>query len=163
MFRPALLASAVAALLVAPAAADPLAPTHDAAGAMGAAFVMALDADRSGTVEPEELSRFADAAFSAIDADSSGDVTRAEMLGWADGPRAEAAFVGRAQGYDAALGTVFDLFDRDRDGRLTPTEHAHGIVAAAAFADLDGDGVLTTREFRDGYVLEVAMRNAFHG
>ena len=163
MFRPALLASAVAALLAVPAAADPLAPTHDSARAMGEAFVMALDADRSGTVEAGELSAFAGAAFAAIDTDASGAVTRAEMLGWEDGPRAEAAFVGRAQGFDAAMGTVFDLFDRDGDGRLTRQEHETGVVKAAAFADLDGDGVLTTREFREGHVLEVAMRNAFHG
>ena len=125
--------------VAAPAAAkDPMVRTlPDAGAAFGEAIVLALDADRSGTIEIGELDQFGREVFASIDADGSGSLSRAEMTRWPGGLGDLAAFRGRDVAYLAATAFLFDDVDRDDDGGVDAAEHLHGLRRMALGSDAD--------------------------
>lgn len=153
----------VLALLAAPAWAqstDLVAASVDAARAEIERTAAAADADADGRITPAEMRAVASALFPSIDADGSGAILRDEFLGWEFGLQDMAAFRDRAQGYEAAMGMAFDLFDRDGDHGIDAAELERGMDAASAYADRNGDGAMDRAEFRQNFVINVALRNA---
>ncbi len=151
-----------ALLLAAPSTAQTL-PTDisltvDPARASIDAFAVAMDTNRDSRISTVELDIAAQAIFASMDTDASGALTELEMTGWEHGMAQLAAFRGRTQAYDAALGVVFDLLDGDGSGTIDAGEHTRGMRAAGALADRDGDGAMTLGEFRDGFMVTTAIR-----
>lgn len=127
------------------------------------AFAVAIDANRDGRISPAELDTAGRAVFASMDTDADSVLTRDEMAGWEHGMSRLAAFRGRTQAYEASVGLVFDLFDRDRSDTIDADEHADGIRAALAQADRDGDGAMSLAEFRDEFVMTAAVRDGLAG
>ncbi|MEM9795212.1 MAG: hypothetical protein AAF919_01915 [Pseudomonadota bacterium] len=162
MFRNVLSVLLAAALAV-PVAAQPMTPGHDAARAIGESIFLSLDIDRSGAVTQEEMIMLGDLVFETMDRDASLLISRDEMISWEHGLADMAAFRGRSQAHEAAMGMVFDIFDADGDAGLTAEEHRAAIDRAHQLADSDGDGKLSAREFRESFIISVALRNAMGG
>ena len=139
---------------------DVVAASVDAARAAIETAAAEMDADGDGRITAAELQDGHAALFTSVDADASGEILRDELIGWEFGLGEMAAFRDRAQGFEAAMGMVFDLFDRDGDHGITAQEIAEGLVQAHAFADRDGDGALSYAEYRSNFVVNVALRNA---
>lgn len=135
-------------------------PPNDAARAMGEAIALDIDTDRDGVLTPHEIAAATREVFASIDGDGDRRITPAEMRGWRNGFDEIAAFRGRGPSYDTAIAIAFDLFDRDDDGRVSPRELDRALAASAAYADTDADGRLTVGEFREGFILNVLIRNA---
>ncbi|MEM7490041.1 MAG: EF-hand domain-containing protein [Pseudomonadota bacterium] len=154
-----------AALAAGPAlAGDPLhgataAQSVDAGRSQVEDFARALDADGDMSISAEELRTATMEIFPSADTDGSGAVDRAEFVGWKYGLADMAAFRGRDQGFDAAMGVVFDLFDRNDDGGLDPAEMEEGMMRSLAYADTDGDGAMALEEFYRDFLITVALRN----
>lgn len=159
MRPPTILAGLLVAMATA-SSAQVLQATPDAANAVGAAELAAMDADRSGTLERAELEAYAHALVERMDADASGDLTREEMAAWRAGVRDFAVFRGRTQAYGTMASVLFDFADRDADGRVTVAEQVAATVRIAAQADADDDGVTTTSEFDRHSIVAVGLRLA---
>lgn len=157
---PALASFALPALAEGPAAIDPAPARVDAGRAAVEAFAARLDADGDRAIDRGELAAGAALAFPSIDKDGSGTVDAREWRDWEFGLGEMAAFRGRAQAYDAAMGIVFDLLDRDGDGALTAVEYRESMAAAHASADRNGDGRLGLGAFYQGFLVNVALRHA---
>lgn len=157
-----ILALAATAFLATPALAQTLPAdislTVDPGRASIDAFAVAMDANNDGRISPVEMDSAARAVFASMDVDGDGALTEGEMTGWEHGMAHLAAFRGRSQAYDAAMGMVFEMLDRDMSGTVDAAEHARGMRAAWALADRDGDGVMSHAEFRDGFVVTAALR-----
>ncbi|MEM9795211.1 MAG: EF-hand domain-containing protein [Pseudomonadota bacterium] len=157
MHRP--LALLAATLLFAAPAAGQI-RHHDAGAAMVQSLAAAMDANSDGAISLEELTETSALIFEKIDADSSGSLTFEEMTDWEFGLAEMAEFRGRGQAYDAAMGVVFDMFDRDNSGQVDGTEHSEAITRAAQYADTDNDGAMSFDEFYSNFIVNVALRNA---
>lgn len=154
--------SLIATLLAAPVTAQIMAGnislTVDPGRAEIDAFAVAIDTDRDSRISRAEMEIAGRAVFASMDVDGDTMVTRPEMLEWEHGMSHLADFRGRRPAYDAAMGSVFDMFDRDGSGTIDAAEHADGVLAGWALADLDGDGTMSLGEYRDGYVVTAALR-----
>lgn len=155
------------ALLSVPAMAETLSAdvsmTVNSGRAAVDAFAVAIDANRDGRISPVEMDTAGRAIFASMDVDGDGLLTRGEMTGWEHGAARLAEFRGRTEAYDAAIGMVFDLFDRDHSGGVDAAEHAKAMRDGWALADRDGDGVMSLNEFREGFVVTAAMRTGLTG
>ncbi|MBM2576378.1 hypothetical protein JQC91_08665 [Jannaschia sp. Os4] len=148
-------------LLAAPVAAqESYDGTPDYGRAMVERMAETADADGDGRISYPEVDALAKAVFPSIDADGDGAVTRDEMVGWEYGFADLAAFRGRDEAFRATVNVVFDIFDRDDDGRVTPSEHVAAAAHSARYADRDGDGTLSREEYLSGFIFNIAMRNA---
>lgn len=132
----------------------------DAARAMVEEWAGVLDANGDRRIDGGEMAEGLSRVFPSVDADSSGSVSQAEFRDWEFGLAEMAAFRDRAQAYDAAMGVVFDLYDRDDDGALTMEEYREAIDRSMAYADFDEDGAMSYDEFRRGFIINVALRHA---
>lgn len=161
-----LLAAILAGTLAAPLAAAPLLAPVDASATVDPgraaidAFAIAADANRDGRLSMVELESAGRVVFASMDVDADGAVTEAEMTGWRYGLADLAAFRGRAQAHDTAMGLVFDMMDRDRSGFVEAGEHRDGLARGWRNGDRDGDGRLSMAEFRDGFFITAALRRA---
>jgi hypothetical protein len=135
-------------------------PLNDAARAMGEAIALDIDADGDGALTPREVAAASREVFASIDDDGDRRITPVEMVHWPLGLRDIAAFRDRAQAHEVAMTTAHDLFDRDDDGVVTQGEMSAAFEFATDYADTDGDGALSRREFRQGFILSVLLRNA---
>ncbi|MDA8585914.1 EF-hand domain-containing protein [Rhodobacteraceae bacterium] len=132
----------------------------DAARATVELRALELDTNKDGVINRPELTAAATAAFPIYDADASGDIDVVEFKTAPFGFSDMASFRGREQAYDAAFGLVFDLFDRDEDGRLNEEDFLTSIDRAFNYADIDSDDALTNDEFLRGFITNVALRHA---
>ncbi len=133
---------------------------RDQGQAMAELFAAQIDADRDGTLEENEVLAFSEAVFASMDTDGSGGLTFEEMRDWEHGMADLAAFRHREEAFDASIGMAFALFDRDRDGLISPSEYEAGVRVAAGLADGDEDGSLKVDEYLDGFIFNIAMRKA---
>ncbi len=150
---------AAVAITVAPVALA----ERDQGRAMAELFAAQIDVDHDGTLEESEVLAFSDAVFASMDIDGSGGLTFEEMRDWEHGMADLAAFRHREDAFDASIGMAFALFDRDRDGLISPSEYEAGVRVAAGLADGDEDGNLTVNEYLDGFIFNIAMRTALAG
>lgn len=136
---------------------------RDQGRAIAEQFAAQIDADHDGTLEEDEVLAFSKAVFASMDVDGSGGLTFEEMRDWEHGMADLAAFRHREEAFDASIGMAFALFDRDRDGLISPGEYETGVRVAAGLADGDQDGNLTVNEYLDGFIFNIAMRTALAG
>ncbi|MFQ6549070.1 hypothetical protein AADZ90_014030 [Aestuariibius sp. 2305UL40-4] len=136
---------------------------RDPGRAIAELFATQMDADRDGVLEDGEVIAFSEAVFSSMDIDGSGGLTFEEMRDWEHGMADLATFRHREEAFDASIGMAFALFDRDRDGLISPAEYKAGVRIAAGLADGDKNGTLTVNEYLDGFIFNVAMRTALAG
>lgn len=132
----------------------------DAAVAQAEIIGQQIDANRDGVIVREELRAFGEALYQGMDADSSGLVQREELSNWQFGMAEIADFRGRQQAFETSVDIVFDIFDRDNDQAVSVEEHVRAFDGALDLADLDGDGAMTIREYMDGFIYNIAIRNA---
>jgi Ca2+-binding EF-hand superfamily protein len=138
----------------------PASLTVDAARAQVEESAMLIDTNGDALIDRSEIDAASVAYFASIDVDGSGTLTRGEFLGWEFGLADMAAFRGRSQGYEAAMGMVFDFFDRDGDRLVAREELEVAIARAHLYADTNDDQALTFDEFRSNFIINVALRNA---
>lgn len=132
----------------------------DAARAAVEATALELDVNNDQLISRSELMAAAFEGFSAYDVDESGDIDITEWttapFGFSEMARAR----GREQAYNAAMGLVFDLFDRDDDQLLSNGNFLAAMNGAFSYADMNKDDELTGEEFRRGFIMNVALRQA---
>lgn len=138
-------------------------PIHDDGRARAEAIAMATDRDADGLLSWAELERMSDDVFASMDEDTNGTVDRDEFAAWRYGMADLADFRDRAASYETTMAFVFDVFDRDNDEAITEDEHEEAVRRSHDYADLDGDGALTIREYLDGFIFNIAMRSAVVG
>ena len=143
-----------------PAASEPAVTRPDQGRAVGEQIAAAIDADRDGLIAKVELRAFSARVFASIDVDADGSLTLPELRGWREGLLDLAVFRGRTEAFETGTAILFDLFDRNADGRVDAAEHDRLVTRSALEADMDSDGRLTRREFLDRFVVSIAMRNA---
>jgi len=141
------------------------------AGMMMPAVMGTIDGDGDGSVSAQEHAAAAKAAFDRLDTDRNGRVTAAEWAtahqaamssgaGMSHGPGMTGAMPG--MGADTGMGMGMGLgmgmgpwhssadwlgrMDRDRDGRVSASEHVAGAQALFEEADTDNDGNLSMAE-----------------
>ncbi len=103
-----------------------------------ARFMAHFDADKNGTVTPDEFPG-EPASFRRWDRNGDGGVTSAEA-------RLEMTLISDAARARKAAQESWDLHDADRDGRLTRAEAGLTKKELSAL-DTDADGTLGTREW----------------
>ncbi|MFA7432627.1 MAG: EF-hand domain-containing protein [Gemmobacter sp.] len=135
----ALALAALAAVLAAPAAAQPR------PGMMSG--IDAFDPGSSGAITREDLDTRRAESIARLDADGDGFVTREELVAF----QLEAA---RAR-IEARAEAMFERMDADGDGRLSAAELMVRPLPTRMFdrLDADGDGTITAEEYQ-------AARNA---
>jgi Ca2+-binding EF-hand superfamily protein len=116
-------------------------------GGMGPGMrMMRVDLDQDGIITADEAAAWHESVFAAMDEDGDEVVTREEFLaaqmgmGPGTGPRAAMR--------EQRRGQRFDMMDADSDGKLTLDEFLDQAQATFAAADQDGDGKVSTWEFR---------------
>lgn len=98
--------------------------------------------------------------FTSMDSDDSNSLERSEFLNWGYGFQNIAEDENKQLAYDTALKVVYSFWDRDGDGKITPTEHRKAVMADFNRADLNGNAVLEKREFLRSFSVLVAIRAA---
>lgn len=154
------LAIAILVLAGSPAAAQRTVPFHDEGRALAEQLAGVIDENGDRIITPEELHDFGDLVFVSVDTDEDGAMSIDELAGWRFGMADIATFRDRDQAFRTTVSFVHDLFDRDNDGRVTAEEHTAEIDRSFVYADMDGDGLLTLEEYLDGFIFNIAMRNA---
>ena len=159
MMRSALLLSTILMQVAPPVLSQPEQRTDMGEAAIDG-FAYSIDLNADGQISPIEMDSATRQVFTSMDADEDGLVVRNEMIGWENGLSGLAEFRGRGQAYGATMGLVFDMLDADRSGALDVDEHATGLARAWVYADRDGNGMMSVSEFRDNFLVTVALRTA---
>ena len=149
MMRSALLLSTILILVAPPVLSQPEQRTDMGEAAIDG-FAYSIDLNADGQISPIEMDSATRQVFTSMDVDEDGLVVRNEMIGWENGLSGLAEFRGRGQAYGATMGLVFDMLD----------EHAAGLARAWVYADRDGNGMMSVSEFRDNFLVTVALRTA---
>ncbi|WP_372572628.1 signal transduction protein [Ruegeria jejuensis] len=123
------------------------------------AFASVDSADR-GFIDMGEFTNFGTDVFVSMDSDDSGKISLEEYLAWDYGMASVAEDRNRVDAYETALRIVFAFRDRDGNGEISKTEHRQSMNFDFQRADLNGDAILTEREFLDGFPVMVALRAA---
>lgn len=123
------------------------------------AFASVDSADR-GFIDMGEFTNFGTDVFVSMDSDDSGKISLEEYLAWDYGMASVAEDRDRVDAYETALRIVFAFRDRDGNGEISKTEHRQSMKFDFQRADLNGDAILTEREFLDGFPVMVALRAA---
>lgn len=108
-----------------------------------------FDRNADGAVSFAELSAARAGRMEAIDRDRDGRVSYDEFVNRGDdAARSGGAGSGRTSGRRARWrARLFVRIDRNRDGYITPEEHAHALRNWFARMDSDGDGLISAQEF----------------
>lgn len=105
-----------------------------------------MDTNGDGKVSPAEHAAGAKAMFDTMDGNRDGKVTATEMTA------AHKAITGRdAQASDMSAADKIKAVDANRDGSLSPQEHAAGARTMFARMDADRDGMLSKDEMAAGH------------
>lgn len=123
------------------------------------AFASVDSADR-GFIDMGEFTNFGTDVFVSMDSDDSGKISLEEYLAWDYGMASVAEDRDRVDAYETALRIVFAFRDRNGNGEISKTEHRQSMNFDFQRADLNGDAILTEREFLDGFPVMVALRAA---
>ena len=124
------------------------------------ADINTMDTNDDQLISQNEMEMFGGTVLTLIDTDEDGKITREEQSAFQLGMVEIADFRERRQAYDAAQAIVFDIFDRDSDGVISREEHMTGYRRAHTFADFDEDGQLSMSEYLNGFIFNIALRNA---
>ena len=135
-------------------------PIADAARAQAQLIGNAMDTNDDQLISQNEMEMFGGTVLTLIDTDEDGKITRDEQAAFQLGMVEIADFRERRQAYDTAKAIVFDIFDRDSDGVISREEHMTGYRRAHSFADFDEDGQLSMSEYLNGFIFNIALRNA---
>ncbi|MFQ6552843.1 hypothetical protein AAD018_010935 [Aestuariibius insulae] len=149
------------AIAAGPALAAPLTDTHDSAKAVGDMFARSIDVDLDGMISRRELIDFGDQVFVSVDQDGDGMIVLEELQTWQFGLADLAEFRGRDQAYLTSMAIVFDVMDRNNDQTVSSSEYERATLVSADYANVNGDDLLTREEYLQGYIFNIAMRNAF--
>ncbi len=98
--------------------------------------------------------------FVSMDSDESGNLEPAEFLQWGYGFENIAQDQNKLLAYRTALKVVYRFWDRNGDGKITPTEHRQAVIRDFDRADLNNNAVLEKDEFVSGFSVLVAIRAA---
>lgn len=128
--------------------------------ALAVAGFSIVDADGDGSATLAEQMAATAAIQASMDTDGDGALSEGEFTSWGFGMANLAEARGTLALYEAGLRTLFDLWDRDDDGRLSPAEHEHAAAQGFADADRDGDGRMSEGEYAGGFVYNVVSRQA---
>lgn len=103
-----------------------------------------LDADGSGEITQAELDAFAQSRFAELDTDGDGGISKEEMAAHASAKASKR--------HDR----LYERFDANADGKLSPDEMPKGRGSLMDRADADKSGTISEEEFAD-------MRKRFGG
>ncbi len=151
------------AITAGPVLATPQMDTHDSAKAVGDMFAQSIDVDLDGAISRRELIDFGDQVFVSVDQNADGMIVLEELQTWQFGLADLAEFRGRDQAYLTSMAIVFDVMDRNNDQSVSPSEYERATLVSADYANVNGDDLLTREEYLEGYIFNIAMRNAFQG
>lgn len=98
--------------------------------------------------------------FTSMDADDNNNIDLDEFLAWDYGFANLANESNKQIAYRTALKVIFNLWDRNADGKITQTEHRRAVVRDFNRADINHDGILDKKEFILGFSVLVAIRAA---
>ena len=119
-----------------------------------------IDADHNGLATAVEFTAYGDLSMVSMDSDGSGDLSEQEFISWGFGMHTLADATGTRQGYDTALRVIFDYWDHDNDAEISAGELSDASMSSFAYADISGDAMLDEAEFRDNFLLNIALRSA---
>ncbi len=120
----------------------------------------AVDADANGELTIVEMLDYAELVFTSMDTDDSGGLTEEEFSTWGFGMSNVAEDRGLSPNYKSSIRIMYDLWDRNNDAAVTSQEHEAAILFSRSYADLNGDNLLSEQEYLDGFLFNVAVRNA---
>ena len=123
------------------------------------AFV-SVDSNGNGSVDMGESHNFGGDVFVSMDADDNDRVSEAEFLDWGFGYQNLAEDVDKELAYRTALRVVFSFWDRNVDGEISRTEQRVASNRDFRRADVNGDALLSEKEFLNGFSIIVATRIA---
>lgn len=138
------------------AAALPLVPMAALAqqGVPGAHFIESWDLDEDGQVTLAEAEQKRDDLFYMFDQNDDGYLDRAEYDLFdetrATDIEANERALGRGPMKLAIVGLTMEFNDTDADGRVSNAEFIARTAEWFKMMDMDGDGVLTTDDFKPG-------------
>lgn len=98
--------------------------------------------------------------FTSMDYDENDNLDVGEFLEWDFGFANIAQDTNKLIAYRTALKVIFNLWDRNADGKITQIEHRQAVVRDFNRADINHDGLLDKDEFILGFSVLVAIRAA---
>ncbi|SIO15917.1 hypothetical protein SAMN02745824_3174 [Parasphingorhabdus marina DSM 22363] len=119
-----------------------------------------VDNGKKGYLNTGDIETYRTNIFASMDADDSKDISLAEFTGWDYGFSQAADAANRRSEYDTALKTVFALWDRDTDGKISEAEHRYAIRSDFDRIDINQNGILEEPEFLNGFSVFAAIRSA---
>lgn len=122
-----------------------------------------IEGNPDGLADMGEFISFGNDIFDSMDADDDASITPEEFKEWDFGFNSIAEDGGHQRAYGTAQKILFAFWDRDGDGRISPSEYHKAMVADFRRADIDDNAFLSKEEFLNGYVVIRAYRAALSG
>jgi Ca2+-binding EF-hand superfamily protein len=157
--KTALLASALAALMTAPAMAQDtqtkaLTPGIQKKYDNRAAEMERLDVNKDGILQASELQQGVGTQFDAADTNKDGIISeqeRAAVLGAVQETGAEKVGAGLGERRAVKVDNRYNQADTNKDGQVSKEEYDAYFGARYQTYDRDGDGIISEKEFRTDY------------
>lgn len=119
-----------------------------------------VDEHEKGYLHLGDMERMRSDIFTSMDADESNGLELSEFLNWGYGFENIAEDENKLLAYRTALKVVYTFWDRNGDGKITPSEHRRAVNNDFFRADLNNNAILEKEEFLGGFSILVAVRAA---
>lgn len=119
-----------------------------------------MDDSKKGFLHQGDMEEGRINIFASMDYNENDSLDLGEFLEWDFGFVNIAQDANKLIAYRTALKVIFNLWDRNADGKITQIEHRQAVVRDFNRADINHDGLLDKGEFILGFSVLVAIRAA---
>lgn len=160
LLAPAVIATLIATGMTSITASSALAEDMHPGKKLAITAFESVDDKERGFIDMGEFNAYGENVFVSMDANDDGNVDVDEFLEWDIGMKPIAEEAGAADAFKTAMRVVHSFWDRNGDGQMSRSEHRSSTIYDFQRADLDGDAVLTSDEFVNGFTVMKAARAA---
>ena len=119
-----------------------------------------IDIGKKGHLDTRDIENYRTNIFIAMDTDGSNDLVLNEFTDIDYGFFEAADKTNSRSAYDTALKTIFLLWDRDGNGKVSESEHRYASNKDFERIDINHNNIIEETEYLNGFSFLVAVRSA---